>query len=102
MNPFRRLLLLSLFVWSPISILTLSSGAAAQQPNTPTASTVWAGVNGPSWLVAVTTSPLVPLTLTVSGIPYQPYVLAHTPAGLLPGAIPTPFGIVDLNLALGL
>jgi hypothetical protein len=96
MNPSRRIL-----TWSLVSILALSSGAAAQQPNTPTASAVWAGVNGPPWPVSVTASPLAPLTFVVSGIPYQPYLVARAPAGLAAGAVATPFGTVDLNLALG-
>jgi hypothetical protein len=97
MNPFR-----SLLVWSLVSILAVSSSAAAQQPNTPTASAVWGGTNGPTWPIGVTATPSVPLTFAVSGFPFQPYLLAHAPAGLAAGAIPTPFGIVDLDLSLGL
>src|SRR4029079_3702662 len=96
MNSFQ-----SVTAWSLLAIVAVSSSAVAQQPNTPTASAVWGGMNGPTWPLSVTASPLAPLTFAVSGFPFQPFLLAHAPAGLAAGAIPTPFGIVDLDLSLG-
>ena len=68
-------------------IAFLVSGASGQQPNSPTASAIWGGVNGPPWPINVTVAPIGTLTYVVTGIPFQPYALVQSPAGVVAGAM---------------
>ena len=85
-----------------VCALALTVAAVGQQPNTATASAVWAGVSGPPWPVRLSLTGNVPLlTYQVTGAPSQPYALVRAPAGLSVGSLPTPFGSVDLDLSGG-
>jgi hypothetical protein len=44
---------------------------------------------------------MAPLTFVVSGIPWQPFLVARAPAGLAAGTLQTQFGMVDLDLSQG-
>ena len=89
----------------PILSLFLVQGAAAQQPNTPAASLTLDGVDGAPYPIQLplnvqTWNP--DLTLHISGPPLQPFILAATPAGVLPARPPTPWGLFDLDISGGI
>jgi hypothetical protein len=81
-------------------VAAVAAASFAQQPNSPTASATWNGMNGPPWPIAMTTGG-PNLTYQVSGLPYRGYALAYAPAGVSVGALATPFGSVDLDLSAG-
>src|SRR5204862_3935150 len=72
-----------------------------QQPNTPTATAAWNGLSGPPWPITLWVPSGSTLTYQVSGLPFRSFALVDAPAGLSPGALSPPFGIVDLNLSAG-
>lgn len=82
-------------------ILLLAAMAAAQQPNIPSATLIWGGVDGPPWPidVVIDSTRNQRLDLQVVGVPNQPYLITNTPAGLLPSGLATPFGLLDQNFA---
>jgi hypothetical protein len=92
------------------AMLTLIFGAIlatlvpCQQPNTPSASMVLGGIDGPSWpiLLPINVQTWGPaLTLDITGAPLQPFVLVSAPAGVvMPGAT-TPYGKLDLDFSGG-
>src|SRR5687767_4986450 len=63
----------------------LAIAVQAQQPNSVTASAIWGGVNGPPWPISVSAAAPGSLNYIVSGLPNQPFALAHAPAGLAAG-----------------
>jgi hypothetical protein len=64
----------------------------AQQPNTPTASLICNGVNGPPFPIVVTVQSNAPVSGLIQGRPNMPFVLARSISGLLQLGAATYFG----------
>lgn len=82
------------------SLLFLSLTMAAQQPNAPSASLVFEGLDGPSYPMMITLGATEPrLDFLVSGTARAPFVLAASPSGLSTSPVALVAGIIDLNLS---
>ena len=87
---------------SSVLVWTGSAGPAlAQQPNSPEATAIWAGGATAPWPRQVSVFGQSWLTYQVTGAPNQGFALVQAPAGVMQGAVPTNFGIVDLDLSGG-
>jgi hypothetical protein len=87
-----------------LSLLVAVAGLA-QQPNSADASLTFDGINGPGYPMVLplnvqTWNPDV--TIDISGPPLRPFILAAAPAGVTTPGLPTPFGLVDIDLSGGL
>ena len=90
-----------------LALVVLSGGTPVlgQQSNSPQATMLFAGVDGPQWPIQLPINSAIwgtTLTLDVTGAPNQPYTIYTAPAGTTSPGTPTGFGFVDLDMSQGL